>query len=370
MIDEDVLTRLVVEAGEAAPEPARSPVEVVDALGREAMPEAPKRRVRILGVAAAVVVAGTLVVVVSGAASRSTDTSAAFRRSSGDSQTTATAVTADSGRSQAASIANSDALARATAGGTPTGAMSSPVSVQGAGGAQVQPPMSSPDSARVVKTGSVALEVEKGAFGATVERIVAMTTGRGGYVSESTTNESGDVPHGSVTLRVPAGTFDQVLTDLRGLGDVDELVSKGTDVMSQFTDLAARLAALTATRERLLTVLADANTVADIIAVQDRITGVQTEIERIQGQQRQLDDQAGFGTIAVTLAEPGVALRSSEDEPRTGLAAAWADARARFGDGIEGIVAWSGSAAVVALVGLVVVGLGRVFWVSVRRRLV
>ena len=96
------------------------------------------------------------------------------------------------------------------------------------------------DTAKVIRTGSLDLEVREGAFQSTVERITSRTIGLGGYVAEATTSESGDSPSGSITVRVPGDSFDQLLTDLRKLGDVKQVTSKGTDVTAQFTDLAAR----------------------------------------------------------------------------------------------------------------------------------
>lgn len=116
--------------------------------------------------------------------------------------------------------------------------------------------------------------------------------------------------------------------------------------------------------------LSEAANVPDILAVQDRITQVQVEIERIQGQQRLLEDQTSFATLAITLGEPGAEILEAESEPDEGLGKAWDDARRRFGDSIESIVSWSGSAAVVLIVGLLLLALSRVAWVGLRRRLV
>lgn len=227
-----------------------------------------------------------------------------------------------------------------------------------------------PDSARVIRTGSLELEVEARRFDAAVERITSTAVGLGGYVAESTTSESDDVPHGAITLRVPASSFDQLVLEVRKLGDVKAVTSKGTDVTAQFTDLAARLSALSATRDRLFEVLRGARNVGDIIAVQDRITGVQTEIEQLQGQQRLLEDQASFGTLSVTLGEPGAERTEAPPETDEGLGAAWREARRRFGDSLEGLVSWSGSAALVLLVLLVLGVLARLAWVRWRRLLV
>ena len=170
-------------------------------------------------------------------------------------------------------------------------------------------------------------------------------------------------------VRVPADSFETLLAEVRKLGDVNAASSKGTDVTAQFTDLTARLTALSATRDRLSAVLSAVKNVPDILAVQDRITGVQVEIEQIQGQQRLLEDQTSFGTLAITLGEPGSEIRV-ERQSNDGLGQAWDDARRRFGDSLERIVSWSGSAAVVLLVGLILLGLGRLVWGGLRRHLV
>ena len=225
------------------------------------------------------------------------------------------------------------------------------------------------DSAKVIKTGSLDLEVREGAFDGTVDRITAQTIGLGGYIAESTTSESSDSPSGTIVVRVPENSFETLLADLRKLGEVKAVSSKGTDVTAQFTDLEARLTALRATRDRLATVLSEAENVPDILAVQDRITDVQVQIEQIQGQQAVLKDQTSFGTLAITIGEPGAEVIKVDSEP-DGLGKAWDDARRRFGDSIEGIVSWSGSAAVVLLVGLLLLAFSRVAWVGLRRRMV
>jgi hypothetical protein len=122
-------------------------------------------------------------------------------------------------------------------------------------------------------------------------------------------------------------------------------------VSGQHTDLQARLTALQATRDKLTLILTKAATVEETLSVQDRITGVQTQIEQLQGQLASLDDQVAMASLTVDLAEPGadhIAVASEDD----GISGAWADARHRFGDGIERIVRWSGSAAVLALIAL------------------
>lgn len=356
MIDEDILRNLMEEAAEAVPAPGRSAdalMEAITAGGATVSRRRPSGRV-LVGAAAAMI----LLVIGAGALlGRSGPGVPVFQMDAatenldaGSTGGSGSVAYDDGGTGGTTARSEADARAREVTSTAP------------------QPSTVLADTAKVIKTGSLDLEVPARGFEPTVERITSMAIGLGGYVAESTTSESGDVPRGSITLRIPASSFDQLLTDLRKLGDVKAVTTKGTDVTAQFTDLAARLSALTATRDRLFEVLRGARNIGDIIAVQDRITGVQTEIEQLQGQQGLLQDQTSFGTLAVTFAEPGAdEIVAASDE---GLGAAWDEARQRFGDSVEGLIAWSGSAAVVVIAGLVVLGLGWLVWARGRRRLV
>ena len=397
MIDEHDLRALLAEAADAAPPPGRAPEELLAEVRAE-VPAVTRPRFggnpRVLALAAALVIAvlGIAKAVpgdnLPGPSLRSGDSSDVDVASEGldddlvlgpnESGTTGGEETRDSGGggSVATTVPASGALPLspvppdlgAAAGTVDSGGITE---LEGGGGGAAPPaPVQATDSAKVVKTGSLVLEVDEGAFAGTVDRITSTATGIGGYVSESTTSRSGDAPSGTITVRVPADQFDRYLADVRKLGEVESEGVRGVEVSAQYTDLQARLASVTATRERLLTVLSEARNIGDIIAVQDRITGVQTEIEQLQGQLRLLDDQVAMGTLSVSLAEPGadqVALTTTEDDG--GLGGAWDDARRHFGNGVEDVVAWSGTGAVLLLVVGAVALAVRFGWRRVRRQL-
>ncbi len=357
MIREDDLRQLLTEAAESVPPPGRAPEDLLAALTPPSVP-ATRRRPPRLQLAAA---AAAAIAVVALGATLVSDGTVRNQQTSADATDGAT----DGGREARADAGDGALQERAPdplapAGSATGGVVANPSTPAGG---------SVTDTAKVIKTGSLDLEVREGAFEGTVDRITARTIGLGGYVAESSTSESSDSPSGSIVVRVPEDSFEALLAELRELGEVQAVSSKGTDVTTQFTDLAARLTSLRATRDRLATVLGEADNVTDILAVQDRITGVQTQIEQLQGQQQVLEDQTAFGTLAVTLGEPGAEIIETS-EPDEGLGKAWDDARRRFGDSLEDLVSWSGAAAVVLLVGLVLLGVGRVTWIGLRRRMV
>jgi uncharacterized protein DUF4349 len=214
---------------------------------------------------------------------------------------------------------------------------------------------------RIVKNGSIDVEVRKNRFGSSFARLTTIATNLGGFVSSSKTFESADVPNGTVTLRVPSDRFDELVRQVRGLGTVRAVSSSGEDVTAKFTDLRARLKALEAQRDQYLALLTKATSISDTLAVRDRLSQVQVEIEQLQGQLKLLDDQTSFATLAVNIAEPGHLVAEPERE-RSGWSKAGHDAVDGFVRGAQAIVAHSGATLLVLVCGAALAVLGRFGW--------
>lgn len=204
----------------------------------------------------------------------------------------------------------------------------------------------STDGAYVVRTGDTWLEVPKGRVRDVLRDVARVAGTHGGYVSESDAGLSGERPSGSVTIRVPVAAFDRAVEEVGRLGDVREQSVRGEDVSERVTDTAARLRSATATRAQLRALLAKATTVTDVLAVQERLAQVQTEIEKLTATRDSLRDRTSYGTLRVHVSPPG-----SPDE-RGGFANAWDDAVDGFVGGFQGLVAVSGTLAFALVVGL------------------
>jgi hypothetical protein len=209
------------------------------------------------------------------------------------------------------------------------------------------------DTARVVRTGAIDLLVKRHAFGTVVARVTTIGASEGGFVADASTDESAATPSGTMTVRVPSGRFDDTVGKLRALGKVETASTRGVDVTGQYTDLQARLHAAQSTRDAYLTVLAKATNIGDILAVQDRIQGVQTQIEQLQGQISSLDSRTTYATVTLSIAEPGPKPKPVvKPRHKPGLQVAWDNARDGFARRVEGLISHSGSALVI-LLGLV-----------------
>lgn len=120
--------------------------------------------------------------------------------------------------------------------------------------------------------------------------------------------------------------------------------------------------------------LAKAESIADILAVQAQITPLESQIEQLQGQEKVLADQTSYGTLAVTVNEvaPAAVKHTPPAPPRppSGLSRAWTHARHSFTHGLESVVSASGGIGVF-LVSVLALGLvANLGWRVFRRRLV
>ena len=238
----------------------------------------------------------------------------------------------------------------------------------GEGGAAAAAVTQAGQAPRVVKTGNVQLEVAKGRFEPTMARLTDLAAGSGGFVAATQASETGSSPAGSVTLRVPEPSFEAVLNQVRALGKVDSVSTQGQDVTAQYVDLQARIDALQAARQRHLAILAKASAIGDVLAVQQQIDGLQSQLEQLQGQQKVLDDQTRYGTLTVAVAESGG--RGPALPPaQSAWGRAWHRASGEFVAGAQGLIGVSGGLGFAALCLVAVGGLGLVVRGRLQRRL-
>src|SRR5512132_38320 len=161
---------------------------------------------------------------------------------------------------------------------------------------------------RIVRTATVDLEVGKDRLNDTINRATdVVTRAKGIYVGSSTSVPAGGPASGQVTFRVPVDAFEPVLRELKALGTYRGERSSTEDVTNQYVDLNAQLVAWRAQERVYLRLLGRARSVADVIAVQNQLQQVQSNIERLQGQVDHLEDQSPFSTIVLQLREPGAA---------------------------------------------------------------
>jgi hypothetical protein len=167
----------------------------------------------------------------------------------------------------------------------------------------------------VIRNGQMELAVES--VTDTFERVRQMAEAAGGFVADSTIYGRGDHQSASLTLRVPADRFGQVMADLRLLGvEVNSLSTSSQDVTEEYADLQATLRNLTAVEGQYLELLGRTETIGEVLMVQDRLNQVRLQIERVQGRINLLDHLTSLATISVYLTPDSIV---TIEEPSDGL---------------------------------------------------
>lgn len=171
---------------------------------------------------------------------------------------------------------------------------------------------------KIIKNGSLRITVDN--VSDSLGRITAIATARGGYVQGSSSTERADgTQDGEVTIRVPAKDFETAMADVKALAKVVNYeLATGQDVTEQYTDLEAQLRNAQAQEEEYLRIMKKADTVEDILKVQERLGQVRGTIESLQGRLKYLQNMTSFSTISVSLSEePHVQVPTKEFRPGT-----------------------------------------------------
>lgn len=139
--------------------------------------------------------------------------------------------------------------------------------------------------------------------------VTAIAERAGGYVASSSREIRMDegaraLARVTLTLRVPASELSGVLADVKhlGLGSASETLGSD-DVTDEYIDLEARLKNQRALEDEFRELLKRASTVEDALKVQQQLASVRTEIDKLEGRRRFLDQESALSTITLTLSE-------------------------------------------------------------------
>lgn len=188
----------------------------------------------------------------------------------------------------------------------PEGVTQNQVSLKQAGDSQS---MAEAMNRKIIRNAELTLEVT--APQEVQRKISSIAESLGGFVvtSESKQRQSGEGAKQEIevnlVIRVPAPQFAAALDQVRGAGNrvVQEKIT-GEDVTEEFIDLEARIKTQKALEDQFLEIMKRANKVEDALEVQRQIAEVRTEIEKLEGRKRFLENRASLSTITVSLQTP------------------------------------------------------------------
>lgn len=166
-----------------------------------------------------------------------------------------------------------------------------------------------PEGAKMIYSADLNLEAQD--FDAASQAIDRLTEELGGWFESRRVEQWSSSRYLYCTVRIPAENFPAFLDRA---GEAAHLLSReenGQDVSEVYYDSEARLTTQRTKLERLQTLLAQAESMEDIITLESAISDTELEIEYLTGTLRRYDSLIGYSTVTVSLQE---VYRLSDDQ--------------------------------------------------------
>ncbi len=91
---------------------------------------------------------------------------------------------------------------------------------------------------------------------------------------------------------------------MKSLGTVKTVSTQGRDVTEEYVDLQAQKSSYQNQLTQYNEIMKKAVKVEDVVVIQQQIDRVQTELNRLEGRLKYLNNQTDFSTITINLQEP------------------------------------------------------------------
>lgn len=192
------------------------------------------------------------------------------------------------------------------------------------------------------------LTVQTVDFPAALAALDALTVSLDGYYENAQTQAGGYYDttanrYAYYTVRVPQENYDAFLNATGNIGHVVSTSESSTDVGDQYYDTELRLKTLQTKQERLLALMEKADRMEDIITLENSLSDVQYEIERLTSTLKRYDGLVDFATINVQINE---VIKLSEDPGETAslgtrLLAALKNGFSDFGTALGNAMVWA-----------------------------
>ncbi len=163
-----------------------------------------------------------------------------------------------------------------------------------------------PEDRKLIQTVNMSVETEN--LDAVLTQIENRISELNGYVESSNIQNGSaysDVRYrsASITVRIPAKSLNDFVDKVGEISNVVSSQKTVDDITLNYVATESRMKALQAEEERLLELMAQADTMSDLLTVEKRLTEVRTELESVASALRVFDNQVTYATIHLNVEE-------------------------------------------------------------------
>lgn len=228
------------------------------------------------------------------------------------------------------------------------------------------------DERKLIQT--VRLEVETREFEQMMSSLEEQVREMGGYIENMETyngssySEYRNTRYADLTIRVPREKLDGFLRTVSDISNIVRRYDSVEDVTLSYVDMESRRNALRTEQERLLEFLGRAETVEEIIALEERLSEVRYQLESMESQLRTMDNLIDYSTVNINISEVRELTVVKEEEPTAWerISEGFLMSLSDIGNGIAEAAIWFLVNIPYLLIWAVAIGLG--IWGWLRRR--
>jgi len=153
---------------------------------------------------------------------------------------------------------------------------------------------------KIIKDGDLTVKTEQ--INASKKGIDNLLKKLSAYYETEDLQNSDEVISYDLKIRIPSANFEKLISTLEnGKDEIERKNIKARDVTEEFVDIETRLANKRDYLKRYKELLSKAQTVKDILTVEENIRNLQEEIESKEGRLKYLSDQVTFSTLNIHL---------------------------------------------------------------------
>lgn len=156
------------------------------------------------------------------------------------------------------------------------------------------------DSRKIILTADVTMESKE--YDTALSALLAQVEQLGGYVASRDDTSYGN-RYVQLSVCVPSDKFDSFLSGLSDVANVTHLSQSSQDVTDSYIETQSYIDSLTTQQTRLLELMAQAESLQDILDIEDRLAEVRTQLQYYSSLKNSYDAQIDYSTVTISLSE-------------------------------------------------------------------
>lgn len=197
---------------------------------------------------------------------------------------------------------------------------------------------------KLIKT--VDMTVETKEFDKLMKELTAKAEQLGGYVENLNTyngsaySDYRSSKSASLTIRIPREGLDDFLNTLSETGNVVSRSEREEDITLTYVDLESRRDSLQTEYTRLMELLEKAESIEDIIVLEERLSNVRYQLESMVSQLRTFDNKIDYSTVNLNIEEVQVLTPAGEEDTWGRITGGFTSSLKNIGNGIKESAIW------------------------------